>query len=53
MSGTPVEAEEAPPLALAAVVVGLPGVVILGVGLALVLRIGDIRRGEEDDAKRY
>ena len=32
---------------------GLPVVVILGVVLALVQRIGEIRKGEEDDAKNY
>ena len=38
---------------LAAVLVALPVVVILGVVLALVQRIGEIRKGEEDDAKNY
>ena len=44
---------DAPPLALAAVLVALPAVVILGVLLALFQRIKEIRKGEEDDAKNY
>ncbi len=41
---------EAPPLVLMAVLIALPGVVILGVLYALYQRIREIR-GEEDDAK--
>ena len=51
--GFTVDPEEAPPLPLAVVLVALPGVVILGVLLALVQRIGEIQKGEEDDAKHY
>ena len=51
--GFTVDPEDAPPLPLAAVLMALPGVVILGVILSLVQRIGEIRKGEEDDAKNY
>ena len=44
---------DAPPLALLAVLVAIPGVIILGVLLALVQRIREIQKGEEDDAKNY
>ena len=44
---------DAPPLALLAVMVAIPGVIILGVLLALVQRIKEIQKGEEDDAKNY
>lgn len=43
----------APPLPLLAVLVAIPGAVALGVAVALVLRIREIGRGEEDDAKKY
>ena len=46
-------AAEAPPLPLIVVLVALPAVVILGVLLALIQRIREIQRGEEDDAKNY
>ena len=51
--GFTVEAAEAPPLTLIVVLVALPAVVILGVLLALIQRIREIQRGEEDDAKNY
>lgn len=51
--GFTVDPSEAPPLALVAVLVALPGVVILGVLLALFQRIKEIQKGEEDDAKNY
>ena len=51
--GFTVEAAEAPPLPLIVVLVALPAVVILGVLLALIQRIREIQRGEEDDAKIY
>ena len=35
------------------VLVASPGVIILGVLLALFQRIKEIRKGEEDDAKNY
>ena len=44
---------DAPPLALLAVMVAIPGVIILGVLLALVQRIREIQKGEEDDAKNH
>ena len=43
----------APPLPLLALIAAIPAVVILGVAAALVLRIREIRNGEEDDAKKY
>lgn len=51
--GFTVDPADAPPLALVAVLVALPGVVILGVLLALFQRIKEIQKGEEDDAKNY
>ncbi len=51
--GFTVDPTDAPPLALLAVLVAIPGVVILGVLLALFQRIKEIQRGEEDDAKHY
>ena len=44
---------DAPPLALLVVLVAIPGVIILGVLLALFQRIKEIGRGEIDDAKQY
>ena len=43
----------APPLPLLAVLVAVPGLVILGVMLALIQRIREIGKGEMDDAKGY
>ena len=43
----------APPLPLLALFIAIPGVVALGVIAALVLRIREIKKGEEDDAKQY
>jgi DNA-binding transcriptional MerR regulator len=43
----------APPLPLLALLVAIPGVVILGVVIALGLRIHEIGKGEEDDARKY
>lgn len=51
--GFTVDPADAPPLALVVVLVALPGVVILGVLLALFQRIKEIQNGEEDDAKNY
>ena len=48
-----VEPEGAPPVAVVAVLVGLPVLVIGGVLLALVQRIREIDKGEIDDAKQY
>ena len=44
---------DAPPLALLVVLVAIPGVIILGVLLALFQRLKEIQKGEEDDAKNY
>ena len=43
----------APPLPLLALFIAIPAVVALGVIIALVLRIREIGRGEEDDARQY
>ena len=43
----------APPLPLLALFIAIPAVVALGVIAALVLRIREIKKGEEDDAKQY
>ena len=48
-----IDASDAPPLPLIVVLVMLPGVVILGVLLALYQRIREIQKGEADDAKNY
>ncbi len=48
-----VDAQDAPPLALLAVMVSIPAVIILGVLLALYQRIKEIQKGEADDAKNY
>ncbi len=42
-----------PPLPLLGVFVAIPAVVILGVAAALVQRIREIGKGEEDDARQY
>ncbi len=44
---------DAPPLAVMAVLVAIPAVVILGIVLALAQRWREIRRGEEDEARKY
>ena len=51
--GFTVDPADAPPLALLAVLVAIPAVIILGVLLALFQRIREIQNGEEDDAKNY
>ena len=51
--GFTVDPADTPPLALLLVLVAIPGVIILGVLLALFQRIKEIRKGEEDDAKNY
>ena len=43
----------APPLPLLALFIAIPAVVILGVAVALVQRIREIDKGEEDDARKY
>ena len=51
--GFTIDAEEAPPLPLIVVLVAIPGVIILGVLLALIQRVQEIEKGEVDDAKKY
>ena len=45
--------KQAPPLPLLVVLMAIPGAVILGVLLALIQRIKEIQKGEENDAKNY
>lgn len=47
------EPENAPPLALAAILLAMPALLIFGVLFALFQRIGEIKKGEIDDAKKY
>ena len=51
--GFTIDAEDAPPLPLVLVLAAMPVMVIGGVLLALVQRIREIGRGEEDDARRF
>ena len=51
--GFSIDAEDAPPLPLLVVLVALPGVVILGVLLAMIQRFREIEKGEAEDAKQY
>ena len=51
--GFTVDAEEAPPLPLAVLLVAIPGMVIPGVLLALLQRVREIEKGEAEDAKKY
>lgn len=51
--GLTVEPAEAPPLSLMLFLLAIPGVVIIGVLLALWQRIKQIRGGEEDAASKY
>ena len=51
--GLTVESAEAPPLGLMLFLLAIPGVVIIGVLLALWQRIKQIRGGEEDAASKY
>lgn len=44
---------DTPPVALMAALIAIPAVVILGILLALVQRWREIRRGEEDEARKY
>lgn len=43
----------APPLPIVVLFAGIPGIVILGVILALIQRLQEIGKREEDDARRY
>lgn len=47
------EPEEAPPIAVMAALLLMPLVVIVGVLMALRQRWGELKRGEEDEAKQY
>lgn len=51
--GFTIDPADAPPMPLIVVLVAIPVAVILGVLLALVQRIREIRKGEEYDAKNY
>lgn len=42
-----------PPLLLVVAVVAVPGLLIVGILYALVLRVREIGKAEMDDAKRY
>ena len=44
---------DAPPLPVTAVLIAIPAAMILGVVLALLQRIREIRKGEADDARNY
>ena len=43
----------APPLPVLALFVAIPAAVVIGVVIALVQRVREIERGEEDDARKY
>ena len=47
------DAPDSPPVAIMLVCAALPILVIAGVVLALMQRIQEIGKGEEDDAKNY
>ena len=51
--GFTIDADQAPPLPLVVMLVAIPGVIILGVLLALIQRVQEIEKGEIDDAKKY
>ena len=51
--GFSIDAEDAPPLPLLVVLLAIPGVVILGVLLAMIQRFREIEKGEAEDAKQY
>lgn len=51
--GFSIDAEDVPPLPLLVVLVAIPGVVILGVLLAMIQRFREIEKGEAEDAKQY
>lgn len=44
---------DAPPLLLTMLLVGIPVAVIIGVGIAMIQRLKEIRSGEEDDVGKY
>ena len=51
--GYTIDVEEAPPLPLVLVLAAMPVVIIGGVVLALMQRIREIEKGEEDDARQF
>lgn len=51
--GFSIEPQDAPPLPLLIVLMAIPAAVIFGVLLALVQRLKEIQKGEENDAKNY
>lgn len=51
--GLLIDPQDAPPLPLFLILMALPLMVILGVLLALIQRIQEIGKGEDDDAKQY
>ena len=51
--GFTTDADQAPPLPLVVVLVAIPGIVILGVLLALIQRVQEIEKGEIDDVRKY
>ena len=51
--GFKAEPEEAPPLPVLALIVALPVTVIIGVLMSLIQRIGEIKKGEVDDARKF
>lgn len=51
--GFKTEPEGAPPLPVVAIIVALPVTVIIGVLVSLIQRIGEIKKGEVDDARKF
>ena len=51
--GFKAEPEGAPPLPVLALIVALPVTVIIGVLMSLIQRIGEIKKGEVDDARKF
>lgn len=51
--GFSIDPQDAPPLPLLIVLMAIPAAVIFGVLLALVQRLKEIQKGEENDAKNY
>ena len=51
--GFSIDPQDAPPLPLLIVLMAIPAAVIFGVLLALIQRLKEIQKGEENDAKNY
>lgn len=51
--GFKTEPEGAPPLPVVAIILALPVTVIIGVLVSLIQRIGEIKKGEVDDARKF